>query len=178
MALVLGTLSLALLLWRGHALVRVVAAGRAARNRLVARVLAKVDALALALRDYGGDHQALAVTCAVSVLFYVGLVLFQHAVIHALHGDLTLGQVALVAPLVVLVAALPVSINGIGITEGAFVVLYAQVGLPPEIGLASALLRRIILLLAALPGAAFWLSERRPTAAAALPAGQGGGGLG
>jgi glycosyltransferase 2 family protein len=173
--LVLGTLSLALLLWRGHALVRALAASRPARNRLVARVLAKVDALALALRDYGADHRALTVTCAVSVLFYAGLVLFQHAVIHALHGDLTLGQVALVAPLVVLVAALPVSINGIGITEGAFVVLYAQVGLPPEIGLASALLRRIVLLLAALPGAVFWLSERRSTAAAALPAGQGGG---
>ena len=173
--LVLGTFSLALLLWRGHALVRAVAASRPARHRLVARVLAKIDALALTLRDYGADHRALVVTCAVSVLFYAGLVLFQHAAIHALHGDLTLGQVALVAPLVVLVAALPVSINGIGITEGAFVILYAQVGLPPEIGLASALLRRIVLLLAALPGAAFWLLERRPTAAAALPAGQGGG---
>jgi glycosyltransferase 2 family protein len=58
---------------------------------------------------------------------------------------------------VVLASALPVSINGLGITESAFVLLYAQVGLAPEVALAAAVLRRLVVVSMSLVGAVLWL---------------------
>jgi uncharacterized protein (TIRG00374 family) len=155
-----GGLSLALLLRRGRALVRLAAATAPGSGRLPGRLLRKLDALVLALGEYGGDGRALLVTCAVSVLFNGLLVLSHYVVIRATDGGLALWQVALVTPLVTLVSALPVSINGIGLAEGAFVALYARVGLAPEAALAAALLRRVVVLLASLVGALLWLGER------------------
>jgi uncharacterized protein len=169
--LVSSGLAVPLLLWRGRALVRALEGSPLGRNRLVSRVLHKFDALASALLEYGSDRRALLVTCAVSMLFYGVLVLSQYAVVHALHGDVSLWHVALVAPLVILVSALPISINGIGLAEGAFVLLYAHVGLPPATALAAALLRRVVILFVSLAGAVLWLAERRPARSQADPAG-------
>jgi hypothetical protein len=159
-----GGLSLALLVRRGRALARLAASAAPGSGRLPGRLLRKLDALVLALGEYGGDGRALLVTCAISVLFNGLLVLSHYAVIRATDGGggLALWQVALVAPLVTLVSALPVSINGIGLAEAAFVALYARVGLAPEAALAAAVLRRVVVLLASLVGAALWLAERRP----------------
>ncbi len=163
-ALLLGVLLLATLLWRGDALVRLISAMPLPGGGLVGRLLRKLDALALTLRGYGADRRALLIACAVSVPFYASLVLVQYATIHAIGGELALVQVAAIAPLVALVSALPLSLNGIGIAEGAFVVLYVQAGLAPETALAAAILRRLILIAVSLVGAPLWLAERRPAA--------------
>jgi len=85
----------------------------------------------------------------------------QFSAIRALHGDVELYQAALIAPLVIFVSAVPIAINGLGVTEAAFVLLFAQVGLRPEVALASAILRRVLLVGISLVGAGFWLAERQ-----------------
>lgn len=167
---------LALAWWRGLTMARRLAAATPRLQRLVEPMLGKLSRLASAIGEYGSDYRTLVVTCGVSLLFNGALILSHLTVIHAVHGNLTLWQVAMVAPLVTLVTALPVSINGIGITESAFVVLYGYVGLPPETALAAAILRRLVIVLTSLVGAAFWLRGRReaqppPAAALEVPAG-------
>ena len=73
-------------------------------------------------------------------------------------GNIPLALVGSVAALSI--AGLPLSVNGIGVSEAAFVVLYGQAGLPAEVALAAALLRRVLITLAALVGAPLWLAER------------------
>ena len=41
-----------------------------------------------------------------------------------------------------LVSLLPLTLDGIGVVEGAFVLFYAAAGAPPEAALAAAMLRR------------------------------------
>jgi hypothetical protein len=77
--------------------------------------------------------------------------------------------VAAVALLVTLAAALPISPNGLGVGEAAFVLLYTQIGVAPEQALAAALLRRVVVTLVALVGAVPWLASRdRPVAVGPL----------
>lgn len=154
---------LALAWWRGMTILRRLATMTPRLARLIEPMLDKLGRLVLAVGEYASDHRSLAITCGISVLFNAALILSHFTVIRAVHGDLTLSQVALVAPLVTLVTALPVSVNGIGITESAFVLLYGHIGLPPETALAAALLRRVVVVLTSLVGAALWLRGRRET---------------
>jgi uncharacterized protein (TIRG00374 family) len=131
------------------------------------RVRALLATFGGALTDYARRGGALLVACAVSLAFYALIVLFQYAVVRALGLRVGLGDVAAVAPLVTLAAALPVSPNGLGVSEGVFVLLYARVGLSPEEALAAALLRRLILTLTAAAGGVLWLAS-----AGARPAGR------
>lgn len=63
-------------------------------------------------------------------------------------------------PVIVLLSMLPVSFYGVGIKEGAFVFLFAQVGLPREISLSVSLLTYPLILSALLPGLLFFLAGR------------------
>jgi uncharacterized protein (TIRG00374 family) len=104
-------------------------------------------------------HQpgALLVAGGLSLAFYGVVALSHYTAIRALGLTISLIDLAAVAPLVTLAAALPVVPNGLGIGEGAFVLLYAQIGVPPEAALAAALLRRAIVTLVTLAGGAPWL---------------------
>jgi uncharacterized protein (TIRG00374 family) len=173
-ALLMGGTMLAFLLWRHRAVAIASTQHEFWRRPATARVLRRLRPLLDALQRYSGDHRALLVTCAVSVLFNAILILSHYTVICAVQGQLPLAQVALAAPLVIFAAALPVSINGIGIAEAAFVLLYGQFGLAPEVALAAALLRRIVIFAGSLIGAACWLAEHRPAPDSTSPGHQVG----
>jgi uncharacterized protein (TIRG00374 family) len=104
---------------------------------------------------------------ALSVPFYAFLILFQYLLFHAVGAPLPLGTVALVAPMIPLVALLPLTPNGLGIVEGAFVLFYVQAGAAPEVALAAALLRRLATLAVSLVGGLLWIAGR--FGAATLP---------
>ncbi len=61
-------------------------------------------------------------------------------------------DMALVVPLVTLSSLLPISLGGIGVKEGAFVVCLSALGLSPEGALSVALLNRLVLIALALTG--------------------------
>lgn len=114
-----------------------------------------------ALREVGRRRGALLVACAASTAFYAALAASHWAVFQALGvADVGVAEIAAVAPLVALAAALPVSPNGLGLSEGAFVLLYAQAGATPEQALAAALLRRLVVTLVTLVGGVPWLAAR------------------
>lgn len=119
------------------------------------------DALAQYVRMPG----VLLGACALSVVFYALIQLNQYYVIRAFGLEVALADVAAIAPIITLIAALPISVSGIGISEGAFVFFYMQVGLTPEQALAAALLRRLAMTLMTLCGGLVWLAspaEDRP----------------
>ncbi len=66
------------------------------------------------------------------------------------------GQVVGLHALIYLLVLLPISLNGIGVAESAYVVLYPLLGATPAQAAALALLARFLPLLVLLPGA-FWL---------------------
>lgn len=60
-------------------------------------------------------------------------------------------------PIIYLAAMLPISAGGLGVREGAFVVLFTRVGLSPEAAFSLSVLRLVIATLANLPGGLYLL---------------------
>lgn len=76
----------------------------------------------------------------------------------------------LFVPVIYIIAAIPISIGGLGLVEGMYVVFFAaSTGADTSAVLALALLARLTPMLLSLPGLVFWLSERGSKA----PAGTG-----
>lgn len=96
----------------------------------------------------------------VSLPFYATIILAQYGALLAVGAETPLYEVALLAPLVCLLAVLPVPLNGLGFNEGVFVLIYASAGVPPELGLAAAVLRRLVDLLNSSLGGFLWLRQR------------------
>jgi len=72
---------------------------------------------------------------AISLVFHFNTVLINWIYSLAAGIDVTFPQLLVIVPAVYLVEMIPISINGIGVREGTFTVLFAQLGLVPEHGL-------------------------------------------
>ena len=110
--------------------------------------------------DHGpaGDRLAVAAAVLYSLPFYAAVILAQYFMLHAVGAHVSLFEVALGAPLVCAVTLLPVTVNGLFLAEGAFVLVYASVGVAPETALAAAILRRLVDLANSGFGGLLWLA--------------------
>lgn len=145
----------------GERLLGAVARMTATAPRLVARFVGKLVRVAADVATYRRAPGELAVALGWSFLFYGTLVLFQFAVLRAVGSNISLGNAAVVAPLVPLVSLLPVTANGLGLAEGAFVLFYTQMGVPADQAFAAALLRRLVSTALSMPGGLLWLGSAR-----------------
>jgi hypothetical protein len=104
-------------------------------------ILKKVGKLLVALETYRNGKMIIKVV-GWSILYYIVGLLAHYTVAMSLGLNLDFVSILSVAPFVWLISMLPVSINAIGLAEGAFVVCYHQVGLSRPEALAFALLLR------------------------------------
>ncbi len=128
---------------------------------LAVRVLAKAGKLIDAVNYYKHRRTAVFWALVLALPFYATVVIFQYSLISAVGASLPLAEVLLIAPLIPLVSMIPVSLNALGIAEGAFVLFYTQAGLSPAQALAAALLRRVVLLLVSGIGGVFWIANKK-----------------
>jgi hypothetical protein len=75
----------------------------------------------------------------------------------------------LLIPVIFVAAAATPAINGLGVREGAFQLLFSAVGASTSEGLALCLLNRIAGMLVSLPGALFFWQETRHTEQTSVP---------
>lgn len=124
------------------------------------RLRSKVEAAIDAVRSYAGAHgligRALAISMLANGISIVNLYLYSGAV----GAELSLTQVAVVAPVVLAVGLLPLSINGIGTIELTFIALFGVMGVERHVALAVALLRRLVLLVLSLVGGLLYAVRR------------------
>lgn len=128
---------------------------------VVVRIAGKLARVADEVAGFRRTPGELAVAFLWSLMFYGVLVLFQFTLLRAVGSTIGLREAAVVAPLVPLVAMLPVTANGLGLAEGAFVLFYTQMGVPADQAFAAALLRRLVTIGISLPGCAMWLGAGR-----------------
>ncbi len=62
-------------------------------------------------------------------------------------------------PLVVFVSMIPISVGGMGLLEGALVFFFSKVGMPIEICVGIAVVHRVLLMAATLPGGVLYMVE-------------------
>ncbi len=160
--LVVSLVSLAALLYRGRRLgaVRGLLLRLSSLSvfgfKLQSRVEAGIEAVRSYARARGLIARALVVSMVANGLSIVNLFLYSQAV----GAGLSLSEVAVVAPVVLAVGLLPLSINGIGTIELTFVVLFGVMGVDSHVALAVALLRRLVLLAISLVGGLLYAFRR------------------
>lgn len=133
--------------------------------KLLRRPVEVAAEVARAVAGLAHDPAVLGRALVLSMVFYGTIILAQYGVLRAVGAQVALADVALVGAVVPLLTLLPVSLNGLGLAEGAFVLLYAPLGAPPALALAAAVLRRLVDLTNSALGGLLWLSHGNPEAA-------------
>ena len=134
---------------------------------LLRRPVRIAERLAWTVARQTRDRRALVRALALSVPFYATVVLAQYFCLRAVGADIPLHYALLFGAGIQLLAVLPISINGLGVSEGAFVALYATFGVPVWAALAAALVRRLVDLGNSALGGLLWLGYRRAAQIAA-----------
>jgi uncharacterized protein (TIRG00374 family) len=126
----------------------------------IQQLITKMGKLSSAIEHYRGDAPAVALSLLLSIPFYIVIMIFQFLLLLAVGADVTFLEVAAIAPIIPLVSLLPVSVNGLGVAEVAFILFYTQAGVLPEQALAAAVLRRVFNLIVSLVGGVYWVADR------------------
>jgi uncharacterized membrane protein YbhN (UPF0104 family) len=125
--------------------------------------------LRLAFRSYRTQWRALAAAILLSLVVHL-IQSWMHVVMgRALGLDLPLSFCIIVYPLVGTFAAIPVSLNGLGLREGGYIFLLAVIGVGTEKGIAFGLLLFLIIALDSLIGGLLFLLQKssKPTSVTA-----------
>ena len=133
--------------------------------RLPRRLGSFVSRVIGAFAAYGGAHGVLGAALLWSLVFQAHVIVFYWLIGRALGLPLTLAAAFLVVPLALVFMTLPVSINAVGLREGAFVFLLGALGIAPAEALAFAWLEYATFLAWALVGGV--VHAARPRAARA-----------
>jgi uncharacterized membrane protein YbhN (UPF0104 family) len=110
------------------------------------------------------EHRGLVLAgVALSAAFYLVAALQAYVAYLAFGVDIPFAGVLVIVPLVALIMAVPISVNGWGVAEVVKVVLYVQLGATEAEALSVALLGRAMLIaIGAMGGAIYLLSPGRP----------------
>lgn len=98
----------------------------------------------------------------VLALVVFGLLIFVFIVFwlaSALHLDVRFTDCLLLVPPVLLISMIPLSIAGWGVREGAMVVAFGFINVPPSAAFAVSVLFGLVIAAASLPGALLWLTS-------------------
>jgi glycosyltransferase 2 family protein len=124
--------------------------------------------LRLALRSYRTHWQALGAASLLSLLVHLIQAWMHVAMGRALDLDLPFSFCIIVYPLVGTFAAIPISVNGLGLREGGYVFLLAVLGIGTEKSVAFGILLFLIVVLDSLIGGLLFLLQKsaKPTSVA------------
>lgn len=154
-ALAMGLLALAVI--GGVAAIVVFLRMRLTGRLAMAQDLARtVLAAVIRLRGVG----ALAISLAVHGL----LVTSVAAIAASLNAPIGPLDALATVPAAMLIAAIPISINGWGLREGAMIACLALAGVPAEVAFAVSILFGIGQFIVAIPGGAYWIFARKAPA--------------
>jgi glycosyltransferase 2 family protein len=125
--------------------------------------------LRLGLRSYRTHWRALGAATALSVMVHLIQAWMHVAMGRALALELPFSFCIIVYPLVGTFAAIPISVNGLGLREGGYVFLLASIGIGTEKGIAFGILLFLIVALDSLIGGLLFLLQKSPSPTGAAP---------
>jgi len=99
---------------------------------------------------------------AQSFLFQAAVILVVFLNANALGFSLSVPALAVFVPLISLAGMLPISVNGLGIREALYLLLFGRIGVPADAAVSMALLYFAVTLAASLPGGVVYALQRGP----------------
>jgi uncharacterized protein (TIRG00374 family) len=156
-ALVLIAVVLAILLSRRlHALI-----SRLFQLPMLSSLAPLFEHVSLAFEAYRFRYRALLLALLIALAGLMAANVANWLLFQAEGGGVSLLYICLFNPLIALVLLLPISIGGHGVIQNAYPFFYGLVGVPATQALATSVLMSFLIILGSLPGALFWLRNRR-----------------
>lgn len=121
------------------------------------KVLAKARKLQTNIYTISSSNKALAISFALSGLFYFASMLNVWVTVLVFQEDVSLWSMVIAVPIIMFIMNIPVSIGNIGIMEFGYTMILMQFGVSGDVAIATALLMRLKLLLAGGIGGIFHL---------------------
>ena len=137
-----------------HLVDRVIAATPLARMRPRAATLYE------AVAPYKAAIPTLAGALVLSLAFQLLVIAVVFLNARALNLVVPISAVAVFVPLVSLAGMVPVSVNGLGVREALYILLFGQIGVTAEVAVSLALLYLAVTVVASLPGGAVYALQR------------------
>jgi glycosyltransferase 2 family protein len=129
-------------------------------NSYMSKFVKYILSLLESLKLYRKNRHLLLYTMMLSFLFNIIAVTNVYVVSYALNIDVSFFNLLVLVPSILLISSIPLSINSIGISEGAYVLCLSIVGLTPSQSLAIALLMRAKTFVISLLGGLFLISHK------------------
>jgi hypothetical protein len=165
----LSLLSLSLLLFAAFTVANLVIANRHAYRLIdyliamtpLARIRSRATSLYDAVVPYRGATGVIAASVGISFVFQAIVILVVFLNAKALDHDVPVSALAVFVPLISLAGMLPLSVNGQGIREVLYLLLFGQIGVPADVAVSMALLYTVVTFAASLPGGIVSVLQRR-----------------
>ncbi len=130
--------------------------------RFPERLVGILDSLVEPLRAWRSEARTITWTAGLSVAFLIiGFTLVAYFCALSVNEDLPIPSIIVIAAISSVAIALPISVNGLGVAEGAWVYLFSLLGVAPEKGLLIALLFRGLMATQGILGGVVYLFLRR-----------------
>lgn len=100
----------------------------------------RVAGIGRSLGDCFGDKGIVAWVLLLSLAFHCTVILVNYAIFLALGVDVSLVQCFLVVPIIMALQMLPISVNGLGVREGAYIYFFGWMGVDAATAIAGSLL--------------------------------------
>ena len=129
-------------------------------------LITKIKSLLNNIEPYGAHPGKTAWVLLVSLFFQIHSIFFNWLLIVSLGKALDFFRLAVVVMMTNAIAVLPISINGLGLTEGSLMYFTGLYGLDNETALLSALILRVLIIPISLIGGLIYLRQDRTEAIA------------
>ena len=113
-----------------------------ARISFVQKYIPKLRKFHTSLVAYRENKRAILLSLVWSLIFMLLAIFNVFASSSAFYQPVSLLQIAIIVPIILVVSMVPLTFNGLGIQEWAYVVLFTWIGLPPSVGLSTIVLIR------------------------------------
>jgi uncharacterized protein (TIRG00374 family) len=132
-------------------------------RRLLSRLrwgpVTKLQGLYENLLLYQNQRGVVAKVLAVSFANHVISILVYYAIAQSFPEKVAIGYFFLLIPIAYVLAAVPVTVGGMGVLEGSIVFLFSAVGMPLEACLSMVVCQRVMRIAASLPGGAIYILD-------------------
>jgi uncharacterized protein (TIRG00374 family) len=127
---------------------------------IVTRITSKLRKFQNAVYSFREYPWALFWSFAWSVIFYLGAILYVSIMTTAFFAVFNVSDMVFLVPITMVVALMPITVNGIGLQEWTYMLMFPIIGISPSVALSVILMIRTFTLLRSLVGGVFYLQFR------------------
>lgn len=130
------------------------------KKKFFVKIFDKIAKLIISYKDYKTKKGVLLFFFALTFLEIFMIIVVYFLVATSFNLDISLLYFIAFIPIVMFLARIPISINGLGITEGSMIYFLSLVGVASSVGFSVAVVNHLVLLVGILPGALFYAMNK------------------